>query len=281
MTGGVQAVQGEVAVHARRHAGWIVRLARAGYVAKGIVYMVIGALAVQAAAGAGGRATDSRGALGEISGSTVGRVLLLLMGIGLVGYALWAVTSALLDAEDRGSDAKGVALRVGQAARGLAYGALGVEALALVARSGRTGSGEGAEHWTARAMELPWGRALIALAGAGIIAYALYQFWRGARKDIRKRLRIGGENPDAVRWVVRLARFGIIARGVVFLMIGWLIVQAAWRRDAEQAGGIGDSLSALGAQPYGSLVLGAAALGLVAYGVWQLANARYREMAVA
>jgi hypothetical protein len=281
MTGSVRTMQDEVAVHARRHARWIVRLARAGYAAKGIIYLVIGGLAVRAALGAGGRATDSRGALGTIGDSAAGRGLLLLMGIGLVGYALWAVTSALLDAEDRGGDAKGIALRAAQSARGLAYGALGVEALAFVARSGGSGGGSGAEHWTARAMELPWGRVLVGLAGAGIAAYALYQFWRGARKNLRKRLRVGAENPDAVRWVVRLARFGIIARGVVFLMIGWFVMRAAWRRDAAEAGGIGDSLAALGAQPYGSLVLGAAALGLIAYGVWQLANARYREMAVA
>lgn len=280
MTGSVQAAQDEMAVHARRHASWIIRLARAGYAAKGIVYIVIGALAVKAAAGAGGRATDSSGAMGAIGGSTGGRALLLLMGIGLAGYALWAVASAFLDAEDRGDEAKGIALRVGQAARGLAYGALGLEALALVARSGGSGGGGGAEHWTARAMALPWGRALVGLAGAGIIAYALYQLWRGARKNLQKRLRLGAGNPETVRWLVRLARFGVIARGVVFLMIGWLVLQAAWRSDAEQAGGIGDSLSALGTQPYGSLVLGVAALGLIAYGVWQLANARYREMHV-
>lgn len=280
MTGNVEEVQDEVAVHARRHSAWIVRLARTGYAAKGIVYLVIGALAVKAAAGLGGRTTDSRGALGAIDGSTAGRALLLLMGIGLAGYALWALIAAALDAEDRGADAKGLALRFGQAARGLAYGALGLEALRLVARNGGSGGGAGAEHWTERALALPWGRALVALAGAGIIAYALYQFWRGARRNLRKRLRLGAADPHTMRWVLRLARFGIMARGVVFLMIGWLVAQAAWRRDADQAGGIGESLSALGTQPYGTLVLGTAALGLIAYGVWQLANARFREMPV-
>lgn len=280
MTTTMQAAQDEVAAHARPHAAWIVRLARAGYAAKGIVYLVIGTLAIRAAAGTGGATEDSSGALATIAQGTGGRLLLILMGIGLVGYALWAVLSGFLDAEDRGDEPKGIALRAGQAGRGLIYGALGIEALALVATASRGPDGGGAEHWSARLLGMPWGRALLGAVGIGIMAYALYQLWRGARKNLQKRLRLGGQNPDAVRWVVRLARFGIIARGVVFLIIGWFVTQAALRHDAQEAGGIGESLSTIGAQPYGRLLLGTAAAGLIAYGVWQLANARFREMRV-
>mgnify|MGYP006144816813 CR=1 FL=1 len=83
-----------------------------------------------------------------------------------------------------------------------------------------------------------------------------------------------------IAWVIRLARFGIVARGVVFLVIGWFALQAARQRDAQEAGGVGESLATLGTQPYGRLILGLIAGGLIAYGVWQLANARYREMRV-
>lgn len=276
----VQAAQNEVAEHARPHAGWIVRLARAGYAAKGIVYLVIGSLAVRAAMGTGGGTADSKGALATIAEGTGGQALLLLMGIGLVGYALWALLSAFLDAEDRGDEAKGIALRIGQAGRGLIYGALGIEALAFVANASRSTNGDGAEHWSARVLALPWGRALLGGAAAGMIAYALYQVWRGARKNLQKRLRLGGQDPDAVRWAVRLARFGIIARGVVFLIIGWFLAQAVWQRDPQEAGGIGESLATIGSQPYGRLLLGVVAAGLIAYGVWQLVNAKFREMHV-
>mgnify|MGYP006137170117 CR=1 FL=1 len=214
MASAMESAQDEVAEHARPHAAWIVRLARAGYAAKGIVYLVIGALALKAAVGSGGGTTDSGGALATIGDSGAGRILLLLMAIGLLGYALWAVLSAFLDAEDRGDDAKGVALRAGQAWRGGVYGLLGVQAFRFFSDSGRQAEGNGAESWSARILELPWGRALVGAAALGLIAYALYQLWRGAHKNLRKRLRLGGADAHVIDGVVKLARFGIIARGI-------------------------------------------------------------------
>lgn len=279
--GVAQAAQSEIADQARRHGRWIARLARAGYAAKGIIYLVIGGLAVRAAMGTGGGATDSSGALSTIGDGTGGRALVLLMGVGLAGYALWAIIAGFVDADDRGDDAKGMALRAGQMLRGAAYGLLGVEALRLAAKAGSGGSGDGAEHWTARALELPWGRALVGVAAAGVMAYAVYQLWRGARKDLQKRLRVGGADPQVLTFVVRLARFGIIARGVVFLIIGWFFAKAAWQSQAQEAGGIRDSLLTIASQPYGRALLAVVAAGLIGYGVWQLANAKYREINVA
>jgi hypothetical protein len=281
--GGVNVSAGGVIDGARdsvREAGpWLVRLARAGYAAKGIVYFVIGGLAVLAATGAGGGTTDSRGALGVIGESGGGRALLLAMGIGLIAYALWAQVAALTDAERRGDDAKGITTRIGLAGRGIAYGALGVEAIRLFVTA-RPGNGNGAEHWTARVMALPAGRWLVVGAGAVIAGYALYQWWRAANKDLRKRLHLSEAGPEQSRWIVRLARFGIAARGVVFLVIGWFLIQAGLRYESDRAGGIDESLAALLGTPYGPVVLGVVAIGLVAYGTWELANARYREMSV-
>lgn len=277
MTSAVESAQNEVAAQARPHAAWIVRLARAGYAAKGIVYLVIGGLALKAALGSGGGATDSGGALQTINASAGGRVLLVLMGVGLIGYALWAVLSAFLDAEDRGGEPKGIALRIGQAARGLIYGALGVEALALSIGNGGSGGGDGAEHWSARVLALPWGHLLLGAIAVSIIGYAIYQVWRGAHKNLHKRLRIGSD-PAVLRWIIPLARFGIIARAVVFFLIGWFLMKAARASNAQAAGGIGESLGSLASQP---ILLGVVAAGLVGYGVWQLANARYRVMRVA
>ena len=260
-------------------APWIVRLARVGYAAKGIVYLVIGALAVTAAVGSRGATTDSRGALSVIGDRPFGRVLLMVLGVGLIGYTLWALIAAALDAEHRGSEPKGIALRLGMAGRGLLYGGLGVSALLMSVGSG-SGGGGSADRWTGRLMSAPFGPWLVGGVGIAIAAYALYQFWRAANKDLRKRLHLAEAGPGAAAGVLRLARFGIAARGVVFLLIGWFLVQAAWRTDPSKAGGIGDSLATLARQPYGPILLGVVALGLMAYGVWQLANARYREMRV-
>jgi hypothetical protein len=264
---------------ARELAPWLVRLARVGYVAKGVVYLVIGSLATLAAVGNGGGTTDARGALAVIGEGGAGRALLALLGAGLLGYALWAIIAALTDADRRGSDAKGVALRLGQAGRGLMYGALGIEALRLMATAQRSNGG-GTRHWTGVLMDAPFGRWLVAALGLSVAAYALYQFWRAARKDLRKRLHLGEAGETAARWVLHLARFGIAARGVVFLVIGWFLVRAAWKHDPGRAGGIADSLATLSTQPYGPIVLGVVAIGLMAYGLWELANARYREMRV-
>lgn len=263
---------------ARDAAPWLVRLARVGYAAKGVVYLVIGGMALRAALGAGGGTTDSRGALQVIGDGTAGRAALVMVGAGLLGFALWAIIAAATDADRRGGDAKGIALRLGQASRGLAYGALGVSALALL-RGGGSSGGE-TERWAGRLMEAPFGTAALGAIGAGVAAYALYQFWRAARKDLRKRLHLGGADPDATRWVLLVARFGIAARGVVFLLIGGFLAQAALRHDAARAGGIADSLATIAEQPFGRALLGLVAIGLLAYGVWELMNARYRDMRV-
>ena len=276
------AVRDEVREGVRRraegHARWIVRLARAGYAAKGTIFLLIGWLAVLAAAGDGGDTTDSRGALHVLGTSTMGRGVLVAMAIGLLGFAFWSFIAAALDAEDRGSDAKGIALRLGLAASGIAYAALGVEALRTVAHLASSG-GNGARHWSARVMSLPWGRWLIAGVGVAVIGYALYQLWKGARKDLRKRLHLMGED-RAHRWVLRVARFGIMARAVVFALIGWFLVHAGLRRAPGEVGGIADALDALAAQSYGPLLLGTVAVGLMAYGIWELVNARYRDIPV-
>lgn len=265
---------------ARRHSRWLARFARAGFAAKGIVYLVIGSLAVMAATGGGGGTTDARGALHVIGDRGAGRWLLAVMGAGLVGFALWSVIVAALDAEDRGDDARGWALRAGRAIRGLFYGALGLESLRIVLHRGTTG-GDGAAHWSARAMAMPWGRWLVVAGGLGVIAYALYQFWRGARKNLRKHLRLGDDAATVGAWVMPLARFGIMARGLVFLLMGWFLVRAGLERDAGRAGGVDESLAAMAASAHGPLLLGVVAVGLVAYGLWELANARYRELPVA
>ena len=273
-------ISGAVRDGARAQSHWIVRAARIGYAAKGLIYLVIGALALRAAMGAGGGTTNSRGALRTIGESGFGRWLLLVIGVGLLGWRVWALVASSLDAEDRGSDAKGIAIRIGQALRGLVYGALGVEAMRLFMRSGSGGGGGGAEHWSARLMELPWGRWLLALAGAAVAGYALFQIWRGAQKELREHLRLGGTDSATMRKVIGVARVGIIARGIVFLVIGWLLVQAALRHDASRAGGVEDSLGTLASRSHGAIILATIAVGLMAYAVWQFVNARYREMPV-
>lgn len=258
----------------------IVLMARVGYAAKGLVYVVIGWLAAHAALGRGGATTDSRGALRVVGDGPAGSAALLAIGLGLLGYMTWRLVSAATDAERQGSEPSKLAVRLSQAFRGLAYGALGVQALRELSGRGSSGSGGGgqARHWTARLMEMHYGRAVVMLIGFGVIAYAGYQLYRSRTGAVRKHLNLAEAGPDGAEWVVQLGRFGIAARAVVFAMIGVLLIRAARAHDSSQAGGIAEGLRALSQAPYGRLLLAAVAIGLMAYGLYQVATARYRRM---
>jgi hypothetical protein len=258
----------------------LVMLGRAGYAAKGIVYIVIGALAARAAIGAsGGATTDSRGALSVIQDGPMGTVALVAIGIGLLGYMAWRLVAAVTDAEGKGDEPTKLAVRAAQAARGLAYGALGVTALRLIGRDGDTGSqGEQTRDWTARLLDMPFGRALVVGVGLGVLGYAAYQVYRAFSDKATKHLDLYEAGHTQAKWIVRLGRFGIAARAVVFAMIGVFLVRAGMQADSGEAGGIAQSLQALGRADYGRLVLAAVAFGLIAYGIYQLATARYRRM---
>jgi len=256
----------------------LVMLGRAGYAAKGIVYVVMGALAAKAALGAGGKTTDTRGAIGVIGDGPMGTIALVAIGVGLIGYMLWRLIAAVTDAEGEGDEPTKLVVRAAQAGRGIAYGVLGVQALRALGGDDVGSQGAAARHWTARLLDMPFGRALVVGVGLGVLGYAAYQLYRAFSDKARKHLDLAEAGPAQATWIVRFGRFGIAARGVVFAMIGVFLVRAGMQRDSGEAGGIAQSLQALGNASYGRLVLGAVAFGLIAYGVYQLATARYRHM---
>jgi hypothetical protein len=141
---------------------------------------------------------------------------------------------------------------------------------------GSGGGGNGAQHWTAVVMDKPFGRIAVGLAGAGIAGYGLYEIYRAFRSDLAKRLNLEGSEVATRRRVVGFGRAGTAARGVVFAIIGWLVLQAALRYDPTEAEGLQGALDTLRHAAYGQYLLGAVALGLIAYGIFQLVKARYR-----
>jgi hypothetical protein len=282
MTGIAQQAAANAGNTARQIAPWVERLARVGYAAKGLVYVLIGGLAARAALGSGGRTTDSRGALAVIGGGAFGTVLLAIVALGLLGYAAWRFIAAATDAEGKGDDGKGMVKRAAGAARGLLYVGLAFQALRLLrGTAGGGGGDQRAEDWTARLMSAPFGRWLVAAAGLGVIGYALYQLYRAYASKVRKHLDLGSLSASAQDAVVAVGRFGIGARGVVFLVIGWFLVRAARQSDASEASGVAEALRTLQQQPYGKWILAVVGLGFVAYGAYEFVNARYRRIAVA
>jgi hypothetical protein len=253
----------------------IERLARLGYACIGIVYMIAGGLAAAAGLGMGGSTGGHERALLVILRQPFGRFALGIVALGLVGYALWRLVSAFTDSEHRGSDAKGLAIRAASAGRGLIYGAITIEVVRLM-MNGRGGAGGGdqeAEHWTARLMAQPLGPWLVAAVGLGVVGYGAYQLYAAWDAKLSKRLSLGEMDDRVRRKVVAISRFGIGARGLVFFVIGGSLVVAALRREPGAAHGTSGALASL-PDP----VLAVAGLGLAAYGVYALVNARYRRI---
>ena len=256
-------------------ATWIERLARVGYAGKALLYSVIGLLALQSALGTGGDTTGSRGALVTLVRQSYGPIILVVIAVGLFGYATWRVTEAVLDPERRGASPKGIAMRTSFAVRGLIHAALGVQAVRLAAGSART-RGQAVEQWTARALEAPLGVWLVIAAGAAVAGYGLYQIYRAWAAKLSRDLNLSRLSREAGSWVIKVCRFGIAARGVVFAITGVYLARAGYGHNARTAADTGEALDAIGHQPFGALLLAAVAAGLIAYGAYEIVQARYR-----
>lgn len=258
--------------------------ARAGYMAKGLVYAIVGVLAFQVAIGSGGQTSGSTGALREIASQPFGQILLILVGIGLVGYAIWRFVQAGVDPDNKGHDAGGIVSRLGYAVSGVIYGSLAVTAFSIVIGAGGASGGGGSgsststQSLTAQLMQQPFGRWLVGIVGAIVVGYGLAQFYKGYTAGFRKKLDLSEMSRTEETWATRTGRMGLAARGVVMVMIGGFIIQAAYQFDPSEARGLGGALRTLLGQPFGPWLLGIVALGLVAYGVYMWVLARYRRI---
>lgn len=273
----------EAELNARQAANnpWAKRFARAGYATKGIVYVLIGVLAVRTALGAGGAPTDRQGALLTVYHEPFGRILLVLITIGLGAFGLWSLTQALLDTERKGTDAKGIVQRAAYAIVAFSYLALAIAAGRLAAGSGSGGqsSDTSTQDWTARLLDTPIGVALVILVGLIVLAVAGFMFQRAWTAKFEQELELIRMSEGMRRGVVVLGRIGNAALGVVFSVIGLFLIVAAVKHDPHQAKGLGGALTTTAQQPFGPILLIVVALGLAAYGFYSFAEARYRRIA--
>ena len=260
---------------------WIERLARVGYASKGVVYLIMGMLAAAAGLGNGhGKIADRKNAVDFIASMPLGRPLLVLMSLGLFGYAAWRVISGFDASADVEKGARGLLLRAGSVIRGLLYAAFAFGILRFVMRRGNSGQGSDAtsRHWTARVMDHPSGRLLIAMAALALIGYGIYQLSRAVQGKLDRHLQWSGVTAGTRRILERVSSFGIGARGVVFGLIGISLARAALRHDPAAAHGTSGALREIGGLPFGSWLLTVAGLGFVAYGLYALINARFRSI---
>ncbi|HEV2662607.1 MAG TPA: DUF1206 domain-containing protein [Ktedonobacteraceae bacterium] len=260
---------------------WVTMLARLGYAMKGVVYLVIGILAVELAAGKGGQTTDQRGAIHIIYDEPFGRFLLIVVAVGLICFALWCFIQALFDTEGKGNKAKGILARVGYAAIGVSYGLLAIGTVQLLAGTGNGGKSTtaSAQNWTGIVLKYGIGVALIVLVGLGVIGLAGYLFYRAYSANFQRKLALQSVNARIKKGLIFLGRLGYAALGVVFCIVGIFLVIAALQHDPRDAKGLDTALQVLLHQPFGPILLGIVALGLVAYGAYSFVEARYRRIA--
>ncbi|WP_414545246.1 DUF1206 domain-containing protein [Nostoc sp. CCY0012] len=258
---------------------WVERLARLGYAAKGLVYIIVGLLAAQAAFGSGGKTTDTSGALETIVTQPFGKFLLGIVTLGLIGYALWRFVQTILDPEHSGQqmNTKRIAKRLGYAFSAIAYFSLAVTSIKIIIGSS-SGDSDSVEDWTIYFLHQPFGRWLVMLVGLIVIGVGISYLYQAYQGKFRRHFKLAQMSRTEQIWAVRVGRFGITARGIVFGIIGIFIMLAAIQLDGTQARGLGGALASLAQQPFGPWILGVVALGLIAYGMYSVIEARYRHI---
>ena len=259
----------------------IERLARLGYACKGFIYAIVGSLAVAAALNRGGRITDTRGALRVLLTQPLGNTMLWIVAIGLCGYAVWRALDAWFDPDRRGLTFGGIAVRVGHAIRALAYGTIGLEAFRLARGLRASSSGHTSRQtrlWAARVMDLPFGDWLVVLVGLAVVGYGIWEIVKAVRQKTDKSVD-PSRLPPAVRApLVNIARFGVMSRAAVIVVLGVFLARAALQHDPSQALGPRESIIELVGLFRSRWALGAIGLGLIAYGVDQVVHAWCRRI---
>lgn len=261
------------------HSTWLERLARAGLTARGLLYVVVAILAFEVARGNRGTQADKQGALQTVVRQPFGRLLVLLLAVGLAGYAIWRFVEAAVGPADEEDGRKATFKRVGYAARGVLYTFFSASAIKVFIWAQNVGSSQGEEaDWTARVLNWPGGSWLVQAAGVVAIGAGLYVGWRGVSGKFRKRLKSLEMGPAGSRWVRGVGTVGMVARMLVTITIGVFLISAARLHAPDQAVGIDGALKRLADHAFGSALLVLVAFGLAAYGVYSFAEARYRRV---
>lgn len=249
-----------------------------GYAAEGVFYLPLGFFALLAAAGPQ-QPSGSTGALTKVGKTLVGDALPVVLAVGLAAFVLWQLVVAIADPEHRAEhrNPHRRMVRLGHLFNGVFHCVFVGEAVWSILGDSRVDDEKQSQiRWTAQAFALPVGRYLVALVGAGIVIFGVWQFYRAVTRDKNKRVELSRARfPLAIN---ALGVYGLLARGTLFGLLGGYLINAAWRHDPRYSGGIAGALSGLKQQPYGGWLLGVVAVGLLCYGLYQIVKEPYRKL---
>ena len=260
----------------RSVAAWVTPVARIGFASIAVVYMTIGVLALLFAAGEGGDAIDQRGAINVLEGLPGGKLLLAVIALGMAGYALWRLLQGAMDLQEKGGDARGMAIRLGYVASGVAYAALAVHTLKEL--TGSPGNGNSEETFSEWLLATDWGAPILGAIGGAVIAWGAWHFIKAYKEKFMRHVKTARMSATEQKWMRCVGKLGLSARGVVLVTLGILAINAAIQHDPHEVQGIDGALRELAVQPHGVYLLGGVALGLIAYGLYWAFNVRYRRI---
>ena len=254
---------------------WVDTITRIGYAVRGLIYGLIGYLAAQVFITGRAEITDQTGALNKIAQQPYGKVILIVALVGLIGLAIWGVVRAVADPYRKGKEFKGIVSRAGYLVSGISYGLMLAPVLRLLnGLGGSNGSSSAqAESISAALMSRGWGPWLVGFIGAILIGVGLYRIYLGWKGKLSERLKHYEMSEEQRKLALQAGRFGYIAHGASLSLIGVLALLAALTLDPQKVGGLDQALQFLSQQAFGSFLLGALALGLIAYAVYSVMGA--------
>ena len=256
---------------------WIERLSRLGFVVRGIIYFVPGVFALEWALGRHRQPMTQSSAIDVIGHQPLGRAFLVVVAVGLAGYAIWGVIRAIYDPQHRGHSASGIAQRFGYAASAIAYVGLLFATVRLL--TGDLSRVEQHQDWTVGLIARPFGGVIVGAIGlCWIFGSGIAQIVMGWRRSFERDLALERMGRIERRWATGMGRVGLISRGIVFTLIGVSLVAAAFHPQAQSDSGLEGALLELSHQPFGLTLLGAAGLGLMTFGAYSAMCARWMRL---
>jgi len=254
-------------------------MARLGYGVRGLIYFIMGLLALLISLGSVGNTTDQQGTIATIGKQPGGRILLWLVLLGLISYSLWALIEAVLNPLYKNNDKKGIAKRVTYLFISISYAFLAIATYSLIiggAKPAHNGK-QGAEtqNYVAKILTMPLGQILVFLIAIIVILAGIFQVYKGIIPGFERRLYLIKLTQAQQKWVKDLGRFGTISRGIIIILIGIFLIIAAYTSNSNEAKGFNSALMSLMHQPYGAWLMGGIALGLMSFGIYSLSIALF------
>lgn len=249
--------------------------AKMGYTARGVIYLTIGLLAFSAAIGWQGEKTGTRGAILNLKSQPFGEFLLMLLALGLFGYIIWRFIQGITDTDNHGHSVKGLAIRGGLIVSAISHTVLVYWVIKLLLHDRDDGSGQSASATASEHLNSDMVTVLFAFVGIAVVVVGIAHLIKGFRSGFKKYIDFPAGKQH---WLVPICKFGLISRGVVWCIIGWIVLRSTYVAGSSEEQGVEDAFEWLSNTPYGSWLIIIISIGLFAFGVYSFIESLYRRI---